>query len=304
MIGINILKTKKAVLVAFTLLMAGASGASLAGPIVTSWEYVNDAVFSSAEFTEKIGFDAFRGTTKHTDYELSWGGDGASFEIGGDRSAVTIGNGTAHPVTLTGGGPATGTVNTIFGDGPPTDISEIGIGINISHWNNSISVFYDELLSGTLFDSLTLTPTTGGSTVNLSPLEFNFKFLETTNYPSSITTSGTCPGGTPEPCDDLFGIVGIPNLNPRFEYDGRNYQTNILLTDGDGGVAPIGILLDGECGALDLGDRCLGWRTKEAAITTVQFGFTIRAIPEPSTLILFGIGLAGLGYRRYKARAA
>ena len=219
MIRINILNTNKAALVAMTLVMV--SRASLASPIV-SWDYENDAVFSSEEFTEKIGFDDYRGTIAHMDYELSWGGDGASFEIGSDRSAVTIGSGTANPVTLTSGGPAIGTVNTIFGDSPPTDISEIGIGINLSHRNNSISVFYDELLSGTLLDSLTLTPTAGGSTVNLSPLEFIFKFLETTNYPSTLPSPSTCPGGTPEPCDDLFGIVGIPNLNPEFEYDGHD----------------------------------------------------------------------------------
>ena len=122
-------------------------------------------------------------------------------------------------------------------------------------------------------------------------------FLETTN-------SGACPGGTANPCGDLFGIVGIPDLNPGFEYQGHNYLANIFITDRFGGPAPISPLLNGECDALGLDHGCQGWLTTESAITTVQFGFTIRAVPEPATFALMSLGLFGLGYGRHKARAA
>ena len=152
---------KMAFLVVCGLVMAGASGACRAGPFVTAWNYVTDTIFTDADFTDKGQYfpfppeynTLFRGTPIHTDYELSWGKDGGSFHPtppGGGRSAVTIGSGTAG--TLTGGGPVTGTIDTIIGAGPPTTASQIGIGINISHWNNPISTTYDELLSGNLLD--------------------------------------------------------------------------------------------------------------------------------------------------------
>ena len=242
---------KMAFLVACVLVMAGASGASWAGPIVTTWDYVTNTIFTDAEFTDKGPFPPFgpeyntlfRGTPIKTDDELSWGRDGGSFDTDvGGRSAVTIGSGTEG--RLTGGGPVSGSVNTIFGDVPST-ASEIGIGVNISHWNNPISATYDELLSGSLLDFLTLTPTTpGSSSITLPPLIFNFVFNETINTPP-------CAGGTAKPCADLFGILGVPDLEPVFEYDGRDYQANILITDGAGGVAPIGVGLRGEPGSAE-----------------------------------------------------
>ena len=49
----DMLIINKAALVATALVLVMASGASLAGPIVTTWNYENEAIFSAATFTEK-----------------------------------------------------------------------------------------------------------------------------------------------------------------------------------------------------------------------------------------------------------
>ncbi len=287
----NLLKTA---LAACSLVLV--SGASLAGPIVTEWSYSNDATFTSATFESGGG-----GLTTHTDYELSWGAAGGDFQNPGNftqnRSAMTIGNGVTG--TTTGGGPATGSVETLIGGGTPSG-GQIGIGINVTHWNNPISGAFDTLTGGFIHDTLTLTPTlpSSGPSVDAPMLDFNFKFLETPN-------AGSCAGGTATPCADLFGLVSIPTLNLPFMYDGNQYLASILVRDGQGGASPIGALLDEECDVLGLGPGCQGWRTAEEAATTVQFGFSISTapvfVPEPASFVMMVLGLFGIGYRRYRS---
>ncbi|MEZ5491700.1 MAG: THxN family PEP-CTERM protein [Gammaproteobacteria bacterium] len=279
------------------------STASFAGPVVTTWSYSTNAKFTGATFSGTTG------TQTTSDYELSWGQTGGSFTqnqvdiTDGERSALTIGNGSVNPVTFTGGGPATGSVDTVIGGGVPSG-SEIGIGVNFSHWNNPIDSGFDTLTGGSILDTLTLTPVApaAGPAISAPSLNFQFNFLETSN-------NGPCAGGTATPCGDLFGILAIPTLNLPFSYDGNDYLASILVTDEFGGAAPIGTLLDGECAAVSLANGCQGFRTAENARTTIQFGFAISTepvfdVPEPSTLLLIGLGLAGLGRRRQRSKTA
>lgn len=280
------------------LLLACMATPVVAGPIVTQWNYSTNATFTDATFTFGSGTTNGGTPLPGTDYELSWGATGGSFQgSNANRSAFTIGNGVDG--TLTGGGPAQGSVDTLIGGGVP-NASQIGVGMNVTHWNNIIGATFATLASGTVFDTLSLTPVlpAPGPVVNAPDITFNFNFKETLN-------GGPCAAGTPTPCGDIFGIFGIPTLNQMFSYDGNNYLASVLILDDQGGVSPIGTLEAEQCSAIGFAQGCQGFLTEEDAATTVQFAFAVSTapvfdVPEPATLALFSLGLFGLGFRRWK----
>ena len=281
------------------------SAAVSAGPIVTSWGFSTDANFTGAIF-EAGGV----GSTVSNADELSWGATGGFFQQGGviadgNRSALTIGVSGSN---TQGGGPATGSIDTIVGPIPPfpLPLANFGLGISFTHWNNPINSNFNTLLSGVISDTLTLTPTApdAGPAVDAPVITFNFNFAETPNStPCLITGPGTSV------CNDIFAFE-LPGggLNQSFTYDGNTYFAQVLLLNGDlTAAAPIAPLGATVCGDLGLSDSCLGFTTNENAATTVSFGFAVSTrpvnVPLPSTLALFGLGLLGLGYRARRKAA-
>lgn len=276
-----------------------------AGAIVTQWSFSTDSDFTNASFQS-----GGSGVTTATDHELSWGNASGNFQnptsnSANNRSALTIGSASAQ--TLTGGGPATGTINTSFDNTPDILAGELGLGTNFTHWNNTISGSFNTLLSGSVFDTLTLTPLApaAGPSVNAPDLTFNFEFRETSN-------AGPCAGGTTTPCGDLFGFAGTPNLNLLFEYDDVDYYASIFVLNTDLTGSPIAFLNDGQCAALGFttgpsGQRCQGFLTAESQATTVQFGFAITtepfSVPAPGTLALMGLSMLGfVGTRKRRQK--
>jgi hypothetical protein len=261
-------------LVAASVLACTASVSQAA--MIEYWTYTVDMAWTDAVFSASTSpnFDNIS-----TPIMLSWGyKGGVDGVVFGENSALY--NRSSLKITEPQG---TGWVASNSG------VRQVNM---FQHTNNPILSSYGALTEATLSVSVNLSAY--GSTVPLESLTKNFKvfFYETPNI------GGTCSWGNCD--DDLFAFVLMPQIYDVFVHDGYEYTFNYFQTSGPNAIKQFDAGVCGEISGGALTTSCYGFQTPESAQTTIQFGFSISAIPEPETyaMLLAGLGMVGVMARR------
>jgi hypothetical protein len=280
---------------AAAVLTAGIAGPASAAQIATSWNYFFRAGWD--KFTPQAsGSQPFAVTgdtttpwsnaftedrTRFLDTRLRWGQTSAG-------SNTVDPNAQSQLVILARqqSGPGGGNPNLIT-NGPLLHT------FDVEHRNFPIFSFNQALRSTDFITNVTLQPNAPpGDAFTAPTLTFDVNFKETQNFNAPCPSSSSPDASG---CPDIFVLGNLNNLQRTLpgalfgpQFAGINYLATISIQG-------LQALPDAACAAAGASAGCQGFITLENRVNTFGTFFSIRAIPEPSSLALAGLVLLGLG---------